>query len=160
MTTPESQKSKLLRRTGRCVKAHYRAANVFEFWDKLATMASILGGVLLLLAGVYVEFLRNRLESFGLLPGLLLAAAGFAVFALTTCQALWKWGSRSEKHRLIGARYAAVRRSIEGKPDASSKGAFSSEIADLDSLGQEGVLVPDGIWRWAEKEYSQINRPF
>ena len=149
----ESGKAKLLRRTGRAAKAHYRAAVRYGFLDNIATAASLFGGVLVIVASLYAELLRNQIVALGLAPLAVLTVAGFLIFVLTGAQAVWNWRAKSEQHRQVGALYAKARRAVDAAGD--NEAALRKCRAQVDEIGEDSILVPPDIWKWAEREYAQ-----
>lgn len=141
------------KRIGRAVKAHYRAAESYDFWDKLATAGSVFGGVLVIIVGIYAELLKAGLNKFGHLPGIVITGLGFGIFVLTTSQIIWKWSAKSESHRVAASKYAGQRRKLEMSIDQGRTEDLKSIGQELDTLGDQSPMVPGRIWRWADKAY-------
>lgn len=70
-----------------------------------------------------------------------------------------RFSERSEKHRLSGARYAAIAREVEQQFNLSDgSNSPSSEFLDsirrrLDSLGEAAPSIPPRIWKMAESRH-------
>lgn len=146
---------KLKKRVGRAVKAHYRAASSYDFLDKAATASSVFGSVLVIVAGIYVEFLRAQLEPLRYWPGLILTAVGFVIFVLTTSQLIWRWNAKGEAHKVAASKYAAIRRKVEVSIDHGRPTNFDQISQELDLLGDASPMVPGRIWKWADRKYSK-----
>jgi len=86
---------------------------------------------------------------------------GFLSVAQAVLAALHTWLRYSEiadKHRLAGARYAAVRRKIEQvrviDSEAMDQATAITEIRnELDALGREAPSIPPKIWKLTQVAY-------
>lgn len=138
--------------------SHYEAARSFDRMHYLLGVPSV---VLSTLIGTSIfatlgESINSNLR---LLTGL----TSVLVAALTALQTFLKFSEKSEKHRLVAARYGSLRREVEQL--LTQKESLTKELVTplreaIDRLSEESPSIPTRAWSKTKKKLSSNHSIF
>lgn len=135
------------RRARESQKAHYACANNFSLWNLWLGVPAIVLSTIVGTA-VFASLDAEKLPGWGVIA---IGCTSIAAAVLTSLQTFLGYAERADRHRVAGAEYGAIRRSLEllkTKPPENEEdlmGALSSIKETLDLLAKETPEVPAKI---------------
>jgi hypothetical protein len=150
MTTDTKSRAHMLyvlgQRLGRASRAHYREAAALSAKDRVATIALVFGGILVIALTSAIAALPGELGS-ELAPAATFIA--MLVVGVGVLQAVWKWGLRAQKHQTAGAAYANLRRDfclflLRSPHDNMALAELAKSASDL---AQRTEMVERRVWK-------------
>jgi hypothetical protein len=140
-------------------RAHWVTTNILETYARGSTFLAIVSGFIVsLLVAIPIAF-GGLYQQYALLINLTIFVIGSFSSIISTSQAIFRWGERSQSHRIAASHYTNTRRRLEmmqlNLPLSAEE--LAPILEELTRLSDITPSVPEHIWKRAYREIRNQN---